>query len=251
MGKAVLWQIVYWLSTPILFALAGILFWRKETRTFPLFFCYLLAAGVDDIVRVVVYTHGPRYYRRAFWITQLVNTVFMLLATYELSLTRLFPLFYRVSFYRRLFSIAGVIALGLGVSAIVVGGVSLAAVGNAINVLNVLQVVALFFFVGLMLFMGRHWSPYELGIAAGLGVNAAAFLITFTIILSSGPLPPMFKEFPTFAVDIASLIWLVTFLRPAKARPMPSEPLRPEVLTEARKWQEAAKGSLTQKKDSE
>jgi len=247
MHTGVLWEIFYWLSTPTMAVVAGILLWRKLTRAFPFFFSYIAASFLGDMARLFAYQGSPSNYAYTYWITQLVNTVFMLLATYELSLIHLFPGFYKVSFYRYLFSIVAVIAVGLGVFT-ALGSITLAVLGNAINILNVLQVLALLFFVGLMVFMGRRWGHYEFGIGLGLGLNTTAFVIMFAVFLKNGPIHGILRELPVFALDASCIIWLITFLTPEKTTPAPTQPVSPEVLEEAKKWQETLKESLGGKK---
>jgi len=114
-----------------------------------------------------------------------------------------------------------------------------------------LLTAVLLFFVGLIVFMGRRWEQYEFGIAFGLGVNAAALLATFAIFSKFVPLHGILRELPVFGEDAASVIWLVTFLRPERSKAIPAESITPEVLEEARKWKETLKGSLSRNKNSD
>jgi hypothetical protein len=247
MDSGTLWQAIYWSPTLALTALMVILAWRRLAREFPFFFSYIVVAWAKDLADFVAYHKSPGAYFYTYWISHLVSAVFILLATYELSLTRLFPRFYKVGFYRHLFSVAALIAIGVGVSAAYEGS-GLKVVPQAIHVINILQVIALLFFVGLMQFMGRQWARYEFGIALGLGVNAVAFVIFFVIFLRSGPLHGMMRELPTVADALVCLIWLVTFLRPESPTAPPIAPVSPEVLDQARKWEKTLKESLTAKK---
>jgi hypothetical protein len=58
----------------------------------------------------------------------------------------------------------------------------------------------------------------------------------------------MVDELPVFAYDLACLIWLISFLRPEQATPVATAPVSPEILDQARKWEETLKESVTGKK---
>jgi|SRR5215467_9355210 len=247
MHAGVFKQITYWFCTPALAVLVGLLFWRRLASQFPFFLIYVIVACLRDLVGLWAYYRSRANYFYIYWIAYLVSAFCIFLATFELFIRRLFPRFYNVLFYRYLFSVAGVAAIALGIYA-ASGGGNLAIVPNVINTLNFLRVVVLIFLVALMLFMGRHWNRYEFGIALGLGVDAAAFVITYALFLRSGPLHGIVRELPVLAGDAACLIWLVTFLKPEKTTPAPTQPVSSEVLKDAKKWQETLKGSLTGKK---
>jgi len=247
MHAGVFRQITYWFCTPALAVLVGLLFGRRLVRQFPFFLIYVVVACLRDLVGLWAYYRSPANYFSIYWISYLVSAFCIFLATFELFIKRLFPSFYKVLFYRYLFAVAGFAAIALGIYA-ALGGGNLAIVPNIISTLNFLRVVVLIFLVALMLFMGRHWNRYEFGIALGLGVDAAAFVVTYAIFLKSGPLHGIVRELPVLAGDTACLICLITFLRGEKPNYAPTQPITPEVLEEAKKWQETLKGSLTGKK---
>lgn len=246
-------QVIYSLSTPALAVLALVLFIRRQHRRIPFFFSYVLIACLSDIAQLMAYqwtSRTSKAYFYTFWISHLATTVLAILAICELILKRLFPQFQKIKLYRSLFPAAAVVIVIL---AVLTGFQSIRAVilVDIIHGIDFLQVAMLLFFVALMLFMGRQWQRYEFGIVLGFGVDAAAFLSAFAIFTRPGLMRSFAINMPAFAYDIACLVWLITFLKPEKPAPVPSGPISPEVLTEARKWQEAAKGSMTKKKDSE
>src|SRR5579864_7085764 len=115
MHSGILWQVIYWSPTLALAALMVILIRRRLAREFPFFFTYIVIAWAKDLACFLVYylapgdEHSRIYwipYRYTYWISHLVSALFLLLATLELSLTRLFPRFYKVAFYRHLFLVA-------------------------------------------------------------------------------------------------------------------------------------------------
>ena len=210
----------------------------------------MVVVCLRDIACFWAYYWSPRSYFSTYWISNLVSALFILLATYELFIKRLFLGFYKFLFYRHLFSIAGVLTIAVAISTVIVGNIGLAPLPNAIHVLHVLQIAALLFFVALMSFMGRSWGPYELGIAVGLGLNTAAFVIVFVIFMKSGPLHGIVRELPSIAFDLACLISLITFLKPEKPTRVSADPMSPEIIGEAQKWEKTLKRSWTGKKPS-
>ena len=248
MFARILTQIVNWLGLPILLAIAVLLFKRKAQREYPYFFAYIVLVELAGMVRLLVLELVPKRYFGTFWVTNILIAVFGFLVSYELFARRLFPRFFTVALYRYLFPAIGIVlTLAAVLAALANRKISLLLALN--HGLEILQVTVLVFFVALMQFMGRHWSRYEFGIALGRGVQASAELITSANWTRNAFIRHVTDQLPTFAFDVACIVWLVTFLKPEKTTAVPSGPLSPEVLTEARKWQEAAKGSVTGKTD--
>lgn len=252
MHSGILWQVIYWSPIPILAALVIILLRRRLTREFPLFFSYVVVTCGKNVVQLVAYWEGAGNYKSPayiypYWFSQLASAVFILLATYELALTHLFPRYYKVTFYRYLFSIAALVVIGL-VAFAMYGGSILPVLVKAVHLMDVLQVLAMFFFVALMQFMGRQWQRYQFAIALGLGVNSIGLVVYIVISLKSRIVFGVLQEILPIANTFAFLFWLFTFLRPEKPSAPPAAPISPEVLDEARKWQEGLKESLTRKK---
>ncbi|HKE32507.1 MAG TPA: hypothetical protein VKD65_12340 [Candidatus Angelobacter sp.] len=247
MFAGMLAQIVNWLGLPVLALIAVLLIRRKTQREFPYFFFYVLLVEFGGIVRFLVFHFARKAYFHTYWITEVLVAVFTFFVSYELFVRRLFPRFFAVTFYRYLFpSVGFIIAITAVPAAIATRKVSLLL--TLIHGLTILLVTVLLFFVGLMLFMGRQWTRYEFGIASGLGLQAAAELIASANWARALFVRHISDRLPLIALDIACLIWLVTFLKPEKATPAPTQPVSSEVLKDAKKWQETLKGSLTGKK---
>ena len=251
MHTGFLWQAIYWFSTPALAVVVAVLFVRRVQRRFPLFVFYVFLLLLIDLVRLLAfYGLSRRGYFYVYWISDAVGSLFALLVAGELMLRRLFAHFQKVRFYRYLFLFAGVVIAGLTLLTVYSSNPALllSVLIKALHASDVFLTAMLLFFVALMLFMGRRWSQYEFGIALGLGINAAALLLTFAIFSKSGPLQSFAREIPVFGEDGAALAWLLFFLKPEKPTPAVTKPVSPEVLDEARKWEETLKGSLTGKK---
>lgn len=233
---------------PVLAVLAVLLVRRKAPKEFPFFFSYIIVGVVVGVVRLCLYSPRSIVYIYAYWITDVLIAIVALLATYELFVRRLFPRFHAVRFYRYLFPITAVIIALCAVPAALQLN-RLGVIIRSIHVFEFLRVAILLFFVGLMLLMGRRWTRHEFGIALGLGIQASAVLLTSASWTQGARIRTLTVQLPVIAYDIACLIWLVTFLQPEKFTPPPTRPVSPEVLGEARKWQETLKESLTSKKN--
>lgn len=240
-------QIVGWFSLPVLALLAGILIWRKIPRKFPHFFSYIVVDVLAGLGRLWIYYTKPQSYISIYWLSEILGALVALLATYELFAKRLFPRFYTVRFYRYLFPIAATLIALFAVPA-AFQTQKHAVTLMIIHVFDVLRVTMLLFLVGIMAFMGRHWNRYEFGIAMGLVVEASALLMTSAIWTQRSFVRHLLDQLPAVSYDVSSVIWLITFLKPEKPELVPTVPVSPEVLQEARKWEETLKGSLGKKK---
>lgn len=246
MNKGMFLQAFYWLSLPALAALCLTFIRKKLSKEFPFFFAYVGAGVLVDIARLLAYRGSKATYFYVYWISDSVSAVLALLATCELVLRRLFPEFQRIRFYRYLFLVGGVT---IATSAALTAASSktlvfMPVVIRGLHTIDFLRVALLLFFVGLMLFMGRRWGRHEFGVAFGLGITAAAWLATLAVFTRS--LSSIANVLPIFAYDAACIIWLVAFLRPEAA--IPTTPVKPEVLEDARKWEAALRESVTGKK---
>src|SRR5262249_8622641 len=208
MKTGVFWQIIYWLSSPVLTILATIIVLRKLHRTFPVFFIYVVVLYLVDFSRLVTYQGTSIIYFYVYWIGDGVGSLFALLAAGELILKRLFPRFYKVRFYRYLFVLAAVLAGSFTILTAYSSrpAILLSTLITTLHTTEFFLAGSLAFFVALMLFMGRRWGPHEFGIALGLGVNAAALLTTFAIFSKHVPTHGILRDLPVFGEDAAAII---------------------------------------------
>src|SRR5215470_11584422 len=159
----IFWEIVNWASMPALAVLIGLLMWRNALREFPYFCYYIIVGALVGILRLSVYDRYSLGYFYVYWITDVLIAITAFLATYELFVQRLFLRFRAFRFYRYLFpaAMAAIVVLAI-MAAPQLKQYSLAI--RAVHVLDVLRVAMLLFLVTLMVFMGRDWGRYELGI---------------------------------------------------------------------------------------
>jgi hypothetical protein len=241
-----LWEILDWLSLPVLAGVAGILVWRKLHREFRFFFWYLVITDIATGVRFVAQFQGRRTYFYAYWISDLVVTVFNVLAVYELFARRLFPRFHKVRLYRYLFPIVASGIIFLSWLTALEAPNKAAALAIEDRVLDFVLAAMLAFFVSLMMVMGRTWTKYDFGIAFGFGINSAAFLVTSAMWVRTHYRPTSVDQLPLIAYDASSLIWLYCFWTGDKVSGgSDSLPLDPVMLEQGRKWETVLKDWIT------
>jgi|SRR5579864_5128961 len=243
-------QLVGWFSLPVLAVLAGILVWRKIPRKSPHFFNYIVVSVLLGVVLLWSYYARRRSYASIYWISEILEAVFVFLATYELFVKRLFPRFYNIRVYQYLFPAAAIVITLFAVLAALQTHKS-SILTSIIHVFDVLRVTMLLFLIGLVMFMGRQWKRYELGIAMGLVVEVSALLLSSASWVHRPFVSHLLDQLPAISSDMSSVIWLVTFLKPERPSPLPTVSASPEVLQEARKWQTTLKEALTAKKTLE
>ena len=89
---------------------------------------------------------------------------------------------------------------------------------KTINLYIFVRAAGLFFFVALMLVMGRQWSKQEFGIALGFGLDVSASLILLGTWARTSNRSGIIAGLTPIAYDIACLIWLYCFWAAPKAQ---------------------------------
>ncbi len=243
---------VSWCSLPILVVLSVILGRRRHYQELPIFFCYLVVTSISTFVRLVVFIASrpseahPFVYAYTYWISSLIGSVLGLLVVYEIFVRRLFVAFYKIRFYRYLFpSIALAVILVTTLTAFLSPDQPWKLIGATDRILVLIRVISLGFFTFLMIVMGRQWQRYELATAFGFAIIAAPSLFTSIMWVKNDNKDSLVSYLPTIAWDIACVIWLVAFGKSPKPQQRePLEPINPEALEEAKKWEGALKNWL-------
>ena len=236
-----------WFGLPALALLAILLVYRRWHRVFPLFLVYVVGTELIGIARLV--SLRAQLYARIYWISDAIFASLALLATYELFFKRLFPAFYRVRFYRTLFPATAILVTGGAVLVAFLGG-HFSILAKTIHLYLFIRSAVLFFFVALMLIMGRQWTRQEFGIAFGFGLDVSTALLllgtwTHNISGRSGAIAIS----SVIAYDLACIIWIYCFWRAPKSESaVPTAPLSPKALLEAKKWEESLKDFMSQGK---
>jgi hypothetical protein len=232
--------LVDWFAVPSLALLACILLYRKWYREFPLFFSYVVVTEMVGLARYIASKGSPSVYSYFYWISNLVVVLFAFLASYELFVGRLFPRFYKVRFFRILFTLAVILVNVLVVFAAIYGNHKRWLLLSS-RIGEFLRAAVVFFFVALMTVMGRKWEMKEFGIAFGFGLDVAMSLASVTFWTQASKRSPLVGRIPVIAYDIACIIWIYCFWRPKSEPAVPAAPLSPEALHEAKKWEESLK----------
>jgi hypothetical protein len=240
--------LIDWLGLPSLALLACILLYRKFYREFPLFFCYVVVTEIVGLTRFAASKGSPSFYSSVYWISDLVVGLVTFLAIYELFVRRLFPNFYKVRFFRILFTVVAILVNVLVVIAAFYGNHKRLLLLSA-RIEEFLLAALIFFFAALMTFMGRKWEMKEFGIAFGFGLEVAISLASVGFWTQAAKRSPLVSRIPVIAYDIACIIWIYCFLRAPKSEPViPAAPLSPEALLEAKKWENSLKEFMSQGK---
>jgi hypothetical protein len=230
-----------WLGLPALALLAIVLIYRRWGRVFPYFLIYVIAAEAVGLIRLVASRVFLDTYSQIYWISDTVLAAAAFLATYEVLIKRLFPRFYRVRLYRSIFPIVAILITVLMVLSALVGN-HLSRLAIAIHTVEFIRGAALFFFVLLMLVMGRRWEKQEFGIAFGFALDVSATLMllsTWTYTYKRASL----AVWSVVAYDIACLLWLYCFWAVPKDSGTMA-PISAENLRDAKKWEETLKNYI-------
>ena len=253
MHTGVLWQVVYWLALPVRGLLIAVLLWRRLVKKYPAFFFYLLVAELCNIARLIAFQKSQTVYFYTYWSTDSLVAAFALIATYELCLRRLFVGFQRVGFYRALFPVGAIPVAGIGILAafLIVSGYKKVGIFVQIaHAFDALRVAMLFLFVALMIIMGRAWKRHEFAIGVGLGIDAVGLLVVSGAFARFPFIRPIAGRLGPLASDLACIIWLASFLRPAEELPVDGDSIDPKVIIEARRSETELKAWLRDKKTS-
>jgi len=237
--------LVDWFAVPSLALLACILLYRKLYREFPLFFSYVVVTEMVGLARYIASKGPASIYSYFYWISNLVVVLFAFLASYELFVGRLFPRFYKVRFFRILFTLAVILVNVLVVFAAIYGNHKRWILLSS-RIGEFLRAAVVFFFVALMTVMGRKWEMKEFGIAFGFGLDVAMSLASVTFWTQASKRSPLVGRIPVIAYDIACIIWIYCFWRAPESEPAVSTAsLPPEALHEAKKWEESLKDYIS------
>jgi len=243
-----MWDIVNWASLPVMAVIIALFVWRRLHREYPLFFLFLVVTELVGLLRLGARYGSSQTYFYVYWISDLLFDFVSLLAIYELFLLRLFPHFHKTRVYRYLFGItAAIIAIGAWRAAAASQNVN-AGFALITRVIDFSIVAMLIFFGFLMLTMGRQWNRHDFGIAFGFALNNAAALITTAMWVRTRYRASIVDELPVLAFDISCLTWLIVFWKPEKPLQLAPAELHPEMVQQARHWEEQLKGWITPRK---
>jgi hypothetical protein len=236
-----------WFPVLALAMLAGILVAKRLYRELPFFFLYVCSALLVGVLRYAALHLGRVWYFYAYWISDLVISLLVLFAVYEVFVRRLFVKSSRTRFYRALFPIAGTIIFVLTVLTATLAPNKNAAFMMASRTFDFARTALLLFFIVLTSFMGRRWPRYEFGVALGFGVQAAIALVNAAVRVRLHYRPSLIDRLEFVAYDLSCIIWLITFVRSEwQASPLV---LNEEMVVQANTWERTLREWLASKKN--
>jgi hypothetical protein len=237
--------LIDWMGLPALLLLAGLLIYRKWYQAFPFFFVYVIGAESVGVIRLL-FRHAPvGVYSNVYWISDTALAVFAFLAAYELFFKRLFPNFQKTRVYRYMFPATAILIVVTVALIALLGGHS-SALPMTSRIYEFLRATILFFFVALMLVMGRQWDRQEFGVAFGFGLDVSTSLALIGIWTHTANRNAILSRLAVIAYDIACIVWVYCFWPPQKQRMLaPLQPAAKDTLDQAKKWEETLKDFLT------
>jgi hypothetical protein len=237
-----IWDVVAWVSLPLLVILAGVMLWKRQAREFPFFFTYVAATVFIGVIRFVAYKeYSAQVYFYVYWISDFILLPVTSLAIYEIFLKRIFPGFGRVRFYRYLFPSFAVLISIVAFLMAAHAPDQRAAFLMTSRILDFLRSTVIGFFVLLILFMGRSFAGHEFSITSGFGIQAAIALANAAVRLHKGARSFAMDRLELIAFDVACVIWLWSFSTSKKAPPKDFHDIDPNALETARKWEKSLK----------
>lgn len=232
--------VLNWLGLPALALLAIILIYRRWNRVFPYFLTYVITAEAVGLIRLVAARVFLEEYSQIYWISDTILVAAAFLATYEVLVKRLFARFYGVRLYRSIFPIAAILITILMVLSALFGN-HLSRLAMAIHTVELIRGAALFFFVLLMIVMGRRWEKQEFGIAFGFALDVSATLMLLSTWTHTDKRASL-ADWSVVAYDIACIVWLYCFWEhPKDPGTISSVPISAERLREVKKWEKTLK----------
>src|SRR6476661_2102951 len=237
-----LWDVVAWVSLPLLVILAGVMLWKRLVREFPFFFTYVSVTAFIGVMRFIAYKgFSANVYFYVYWSSDFVILLVTFLAIYEIFLKRIFPGFGKVRLYRYLFpSFAVLISLAAFLMVLHAPDRKAAFLITS-RVFDFLRSAVIGFFVLLILLMGRTFAGYEFSITSGFGIQAAIAFANAAVRLQKGSRSDTMDRVELIAFDAACVIWLASFSIGKKAPPKDFQEIDPNALEAARKWEKSLK----------
>ncbi len=235
-----------WFPVLALLMLSGFLVARRSYRELPYFSAYVLYAWLLGAARYVSFYLSQRLYFYVYWISELAGVVVVSLALYEVFLRRLFSQFHRVRVYRGLFTVVALAILVLTILTALQAPDRGKAFLMASRAYDFARTAILVFMVALMALMGRQWTRYDLGVALGFAVQAAAALLNAAVRTRLHYQATVLDTVEALSLNLSCLIWLITFWKPEKPAVLPAvDGLDPEMVHQARTWETMLKTWLT------
>lgn len=216
---------ILWIAAPILqLGVAGVMFWRKVHKAFPVFFIYLLSQVVTFLILFPAYTWGsyPQFFY-SYWICGAISLAVGFKIIHEVFLDVFRP-------YHTLKDLGSVLfrwgALVMLLVAVVVAASTPASqqgplVQSVLTVqrcVRVIQVGLVLFLLVFSRYLGVSWKQHSFGISLGFGAFACVEMLVVALHTADYITPPGAGLINTIGYDVCVLIWLGYVLLKKTAR---------------------------------
>src|SRR5277367_4854287 len=216
-------QQALWISHPVLeLSLAGILFWRRLHRTFPVFFAYIVFQVLNFLILFPIYQWGSSpnasdsaitAYFYAYWISAAISLAIGFKVIHEIFLDVLRPYPNLKDLGTLLFKWA---ALVMFLVAMVVTAASRSGtetpLGQAVIIVQrcvrVIQCGLILFLVFFSRHLGVSRKQFSFGIALGFGSFASIDLVGLALVSGGQIHPPTVNLINTTAYSLSILTWM-------------------------------------------
>jgi hypothetical protein len=208
-------QLALWIAHPVLeLCLAGIMFWRRLHRTFPVFFAYIVFQIVNFCVLFPIYRSGailPYFY--AYWISAAVSLAIGFKVIHEIFLDVFRPFHTLKDLGTVLFKWAALVMLlvAVVVTASSQGGTDSPLVQAIIigqRCVRVSQCGLIMFLLVFSKYLGVSWRQHSFGIALGLGGFATVDLLGLALFSGGQIHAHTVSLVNTTAYSLAIFIWI-------------------------------------------
>lgn len=212
-------QNALWISHPVLeVAVAAIMFRRKQHRTFPVFFTYLVAQVLFFCLLFPIKKLGDySAYFYGYWICAAISLILGFKVIYEVFGDVFRPYHALKDLGAVLFKWSGLVMV---LAAVVIAAASpsgeqqgtlIAAMLITQRGVRVVQCGLVLFLLVFSRYLGVSWKQNSFGIALGFGIYAAAELGTFALYSSGREHAMTAASFDAIAYTVAVLIWFGYF----------------------------------------
>jgi hypothetical protein len=210
-----------WIVHPVIeIPLAGIMYWRKLHRQFPIFFAYILFQVAQFVILFPLFrSDSVMEYFLAYWISAIACWVFGFKIIHEIfsDVFRLFPTQKNMGMVQFRWA-ALVVALMLVLLASTFGGPDTPLVNGMIAVERCVRFTQCALILFLLLFsrrLGVSWRQQSIGIALGFGWFAGVELVAF-VLYSGGAIQQLTLSLLNLvAYSLALIVWITYAAFPA------------------------------------
>jgi hypothetical protein len=225
-------QLALWIAHPVLeLSLAGMMFWRRLHRTFPVFFAYIVFQVVNFLVLFPIY-RSERFelYFDAYWISAAISVAIGFKVIHEIFLDMLRPYPNLKDLGTLLFKWAALVMLLVAMVITLVSQQTneeplVQAVIIMQRCVRIIQCGLILFLLFFSRHMGVSRRQFSFGIALGFGSFAGVELVGLALVSGRQISPPTVNLLTTPAYTLVILTWIGYALLKATSRAAPAKML--------------------------